>query len=226
LTFITELFIVKNYGLAAMFFTPNALLMAESTSAGSFSFSYFASARIIDVLIGILIGLIGVWMIGRNSASSRLSHLLTKTIRSQAQFLFILFSDQGTGFNPSESREIRKMRTNMINLKTLYTTASGEIPVNQPVLDYYWPVLFSIEHIGYLLENCAKTNNRPLLSDETLSQLLFVCENMANATNRRLSPSLKSIPDIEAFPNIQKELINLQKLLHTNGKFFKKEVGL
>ena len=52
LTFITELFIVKNYGLAALFFTPNALLMAESTSQGSFSFSYFASARLIDVLIG------------------------------------------------------------------------------------------------------------------------------------------------------------------------------
>ena len=38
LTFITELFIVKNYGLAALFFTPNALLMAESTSQGSFIF--------------------------------------------------------------------------------------------------------------------------------------------------------------------------------------------
>ena len=52
LTFITELFIVKNYGLAALFFTPNALLMAESTSQGSFSISYFASARLIDVVIG------------------------------------------------------------------------------------------------------------------------------------------------------------------------------
>ena len=129
LTFITELFIVKNYGLAALFFTPNALLMAESTSQGSFSFSYFASARLIDILIGIVIGLIGVFIVGRRSASSRLPHLITKTIRSQAQYLFILFSDQEIGFNARESREINKMRTNLNNLKTLYDTATGEIPV-------------------------------------------------------------------------------------------------
>ncbi|MFL6562987.1 MAG: FUSC family protein, partial [Bacillus sp. (in: firmicutes)] len=129
LTFITELFIVKNYGLAALFFTPNSLLMVESTSQGSFSFAYFASARLIDVVIGIFIGLIGVWLVGRRSASSRLPHLITKTIRSQAQFLFILFSNQGEGFTASECKELKKMRTNLINLKTLYNTASGEIPV-------------------------------------------------------------------------------------------------
>ena len=75
LTFITELFIVKNYGLAALFFTPSALLMAENTSHGSFSFSYVASARVIDVLIGSAIGLLGVWVVGRRSASSRLPYL-------------------------------------------------------------------------------------------------------------------------------------------------------
>ena len=53
LTFITELFIVKNYGLAALFFTPSALLMAESTSQGSFT--YFASARLIDILLVVLL---------------------------------------------------------------------------------------------------------------------------------------------------------------------------
>jgi uncharacterized membrane protein YccC len=219
LTFITELFIVKNYGLAALFFTPNALLMAESTSHGSFSFSYFASARLIDVLIGSVIGLIGIWLVGRRSASSRLPHLLTKTIRSQAQFLLILFSDQGVGFNARESRELKKMRTNIINLKTLYNTASGEIPVNKQALDYYWPIQFSIEHLGFLLENCSKTDNRPILSDERLAQILYVCETMANASNRKRSPSLISVPEIEAFPSIQKEIISLQKSLQINEKF-------
>ena len=216
LTFITELFIVKNYGLAALFFTPNALLMAESTSHENFSFLYFASARLIDVLIGIVIGLIGVWLVGRRSASSRLPHLITKTIRSQSQFLFILFSNQGTGFNASDSREIRKMRTNIINLKTLYSTATGEIPVSQRAIDYYWPVVFSIEHLGYLLENYAKTNNRPNLSDEAHAQLLYIFEAMANAANRKRSPSLKRVPQIEAFPSLQKEIINLQKSLNFN----------
>ena len=213
LTFITELFIVKNYGLAALFFTPNALLMAESTSEGSFSFAYFASARIIDVIIGSMIGLIGVWLVGRKSASSRIPHLITKTIRSQAQLLLVLFSELGDGFSASKSEELKKMRINIMNLKTLYNTASGEIPVNREALDYYWTVIFSIEHLGFLLEDCSKMEKRPILSDTTLSQLLYACEMMANAANQKCSPSIKNIPDIEGFPSIQRELIHLQKAL-------------
>lgn len=214
LTFITELFIVKNYGLAALFFTPSALLMAESTSVGSFSFSYFASARIIDVIIGSLIGLIGVWLIGRKSASSRIPHFISKTIRSQAQFLLVLFSEQGDGINARESNELRKMRINLMNLKTLYNTASGEIPVNRESLKYYWSIIFSIEHLAYLLEDCSKMERRPILSDKALSQLLYACETMANAANRKRPSSKKVIPEIEGFQSIQNELVNLQKALY------------
>jgi hypothetical protein len=109
------------------------------------------------------------------------------------------------------------MRTNIINLITLYTTAAGEIPVNQKAVEYYWPVIFSIEHLGYLLENCSRTEVRPILSDETLSQLLYICETMANATARKRSPSLKTVPNIEAFPSIQSEIISLQKSLQMGG---------
>ncbi len=213
LTFITELFIVKNYGLAALFFTPNALLMAESTSQGMFSFSYFASARLIDVFIGVVIGLIGVLLVGRRSASSRVPHLITKTIRSQAQFLLILFSDQGKGFDATESRESVKMQTNLVNLQTLYSTASGEIPVDNKVLDYYWPIIFRIGQLSYLLESCSKNDNRPTLSDDCLAQLLFVFETMANAIDRKMSPIMRDVPEIEGYPNIQKEIMYLQRAL-------------
>ena len=213
LTFITELFIVKNYGLAALFFTPSALLMAESTSHGSFNFSYFASARIIDVLIGSAIGLLGVWLVGRRSASSRLPHLVTKTIRSQGQLLLLLFSEHGARGNVEESKESKKMQINITNLQTLYTTAAGEIPVNQKTVDDYWPVLFSIERLGYLLRNCSKVEERPILSEDKLAQLLYVCESMANAAGRQQSPSIKNVPEIELFPSIQNEITRLQKSL-------------
>lgn len=169
LTFITELFIVKNYGLAAMFFTPNALLMAVSTTTTNESLAFFAQARIIDVLIGSAIGLFGVWLLGRRSASSRLPHLVSKSIRSQAQLLVVLFSDQGKGFDPLKSEELKKMRINLTNLKLMYNTASGEIPVDRKSLDYYWQVVFTILHIGYLLEECAEISNRPKLPDRTLA---------------------------------------------------------
>ncbi|MBB6444017.1 FUSC family protein [Bacillus benzoevorans] len=213
LTSITELFIVKNYGLAALFFTPNALLMAESTSHASFSFSYFASARLIDILLGSAIGLIGVFLVGRRSASSRIPHLISKTIRSQAQFLLVLFSDQGPDFKTDGSREKMKMRTNLNNLKTLYDTAAGEIPKNRKALEYYWAVIFTLDHLAYLLDSCSEQKSRPILSDESLAQLLYSCESMANAADRKISPAVKTVPEIPGWPGIQQELKTLQKSL-------------
>lgn len=109
------------------------------------------------------------------------------------------------------------MQTNMNNLKILYTTAAGEIPTNQKAVDYYWPVIFSIERLGYLLEECSKVEKRPILSEEKLVQLLYVFEMMAIATERKQSPSIKNVPEIESFPAIQNEIIFLQKSLQMNN---------
>src|SRR5699024_3687188 len=117
---------------------------AVSTTTADVSVAFFAQARIIDVLLGSAIGLVGVWLLGRKSASSRLPHLVSKTIRSQAQLLIVLFSHQGKGFDAMKSEELKKMRTNLANLRLVYNTASGEIPVDSKSLDYYWPVVFTM----------------------------------------------------------------------------------
>jgi uncharacterized membrane protein YccC len=56
---LTELFMVRNYAFAVLFITPSSLLMAESTTQVH-NLPYFATARMIDILIGAVIGLIGV----------------------------------------------------------------------------------------------------------------------------------------------------------------------
>jgi hypothetical protein len=91
--------------------------------------------------------------------------------------------------------------------------------VNQKALDYYWPVLYSIEQLGYLLENCSKDSQRPNLPDEILADLLFVCESMANAANRKKSPEYKNVPPIKEFPSIRNELNSLQKSLQVKEDF-------
>ncbi|MGE7665657.1 FUSC family protein [Ureibacillus composti] len=211
LTFITELFIVKNYGLAALFFTPNALLMAESGSQGKFAFTYFASARLIDVVIGIIIGLIGVWFVGKKSASSRLPHLVSKTIRSQAQVLFALFSGQERKIDLKNNTEINKMQTNIKNLKTVYDTATGEIPVDKKAIEYYWAIVYSVEQLGFLLEKYSNVKDRPVLSEKKISQFLFIFETMAIAANRQTRVTKKEIPEINELPSIQYVVEDLQK---------------
>ena len=58
----------------------------------------------------------------------------------------------------------------------------------------------------------------PILSEETLAQLLYVCETMAYAADRKQSLSIKNVPEIEKFPSIQNEIMALQKSLHMDRK--------
>ncbi|UQZ84657.1 Inner membrane protein YccS [Paenibacillus konkukensis] len=212
-TALTEFAIVFNYGIAALFITSNSLLMAESTSS-LYDFAYFATARIVDVVIGAAIGLVGVLLIGSRQASNLLPHLIAKTIRSEQQLLFALFSGERATW-PADARSIErsKMRTNITNLKIVYTTALGEIPSDARSLELLWPAMFAIEQLGYLLESGLKQMDRPVLEDKNLAQLLLVFESMAGAAEQKRPPSAKPVPEIEGFANITKELSDLQHAL-------------
>ena len=193
--------------------TPSALLMAESAAQGEIEFTFFATARLIDVMLGVAIGLIGVWFVGRKSASSRLPHLISKTIRSQAQLFYVLFSKADILSSQEKNIEINKMQTNLNNLKTVYDTATGEIPVNKKALEYYWGVIYCVEQLGFLLEKSLEVQNRPVLSDDTLAKSLFIFETMANAAEHETIISKKKKPEIQELPSIQDALEELQKSL-------------
>jgi uncharacterized membrane protein YccC len=212
LTAMTELFIAKNYAVAAVFITPNALLIAE-TSTQIHNVSYFVTARITDILIGSMIGLIGTYIIGHRSASSRLPDLMVKLIRSQARVLVRLASNN-KGNNSDNTKWIKeKMETNLMNFKMAYTTALGEIPNNDEMLEMMWPVFFSLEHISYLLYQTCEAKGYLSLSDEDLAQLLLVFETMATAIEQKQVIQPKKIPIMDEMPKICKEINMLQEAL-------------
>lgn len=212
LTTLTELFIVKNYALAAMFITPNALLIAEASTQMNNIF-YFASARITDILVGSMIGLIGTYLIGHRSASSRLPDLMIKLIRSQSKALIWMASNMKIKKENSAIKLIEKMEINLINFKTAYNTALGEIPNNEEMLDMLWPAVFSLEHICYLIDQMSARKPYLNLSDKELAQLLLVYETIAVAIEEKQLIQTKNIPYIDEIPKICKEINILQEAL-------------
>lgn len=212
LTALTELLIAKNYALAAIFITPNALLIAE-TSTQIHNVSYFAAARITDIFIGSVIGLIGTYIIGRRSASSRLPDLMVKLIRSQARVLVRLASKAKENSENNTEWIKEKMKINLMNFKMAYNTALGEIPNDEEMLQMMWPAVFSLEHISYILEYGSIVNGSLKISDENLAQLLLVFETMATAIEQRLPVQPKKVPIMEELPKICKEINILQEAL-------------
>ena len=212
-SFFTELFMVKNYAFAVMFITPNSILIAEHTTKIN-NLSYFATARITDIIIGAIIGLLGVLLIGRRSASSRLPHLIAKTIRSESQLFFNLFAEKGKNTLLDRKRKINKFHTNMTNLRTVYITALGEISIDKEELENLWPSISSIEHLGFHLCSLAEHPNLPVLTEETLSQFLFIFESMAKNIEQQQIIHIKDVPSIDGFSKINKEIRGLQHAIN------------
>ncbi|GAA5104225.1 FUSC family protein [Wohlfahrtiimonas larvae] len=209
-TLMTEMLIVKNYGLAVIFITPNALLLAETITQGQFSFFHFSSARIIDVIIGSAIGLIGVLLMGKRSASIRIPRILMRTLRNESQMILLLFSEPKLNTQRQIQTRLIKLKTNLSNLTALYTAAIGEIPKNKALIEYYWPIIYSMEKLAFLLEHAAENPDRPILTDDELSKILYLFEILANSAQFKEPIKFIQVPSIPNFYSIEREINTLQ----------------
>lgn len=61
LTFLIETAVVRHYAFAAIFITPLTILLAERTGADSVSAALLMQTRLIDTVIGALVGLVGAF---------------------------------------------------------------------------------------------------------------------------------------------------------------------
>ncbi|MVX66068.1 FUSC family protein [Clostridium chromiireducens] len=207
LTALIELAIVKNYALAAVFITPNSILIAENATQ-IHNVGYFATARITDIVIGSVIALIGTYIFGRKSASSRLTGLMAKLLRSHAKILIFLASNNSER-NTVTIRE--KMEIDFMNFKTAYNTALGEIPNNQEVLETMWPVFYSLEHLSYLLTQYCIEKGHLNLSDEELAQLILIYETIANDIEQKNQIQPRKISIINEISELCEEINILQE---------------
>jgi uncharacterized membrane protein YccC len=209
LTALVELSISKNYALAAVFITPNAMLIAEN-STKIYNTPYFATARITDIVVGSAIGLIGTYIIGRKSASSRLPDLMAKLLRSHSRVLVFLASNNSEN-DTSLIKE--KMEIDLMNFKMAYNTALGEIPNNEEMLEMMWPAFFKLEHISYLLTQYCTEKGHLNLSDEELAQLILVYETIANDVEQKNTIQSRKISIINEIPEFCEEINMLQEAL-------------
>lgn len=77
LSFIIEILITRNYGFAVIFITPLTIILAEADSA-SLDINWLFQLRMIDVVLGSVVGYIGGWVIHQQNFYDRLEQRLQK----------------------------------------------------------------------------------------------------------------------------------------------------
>lgn len=202
-----DLYIAKNYVIATILITAYTIVMSEiPTRTGEIT--QFVSTRILNIVLGSLIGLIGTYIMTRRSASNRLLDLLVTLIQSQFDLIIMLASNEENLQSANE-----KMNLNLMNLKLAYNTALGEFPHNQEGLDNLWPAIYSLNQIAYLLNQRCEQKIYINISKEKLAQLLLVFEKIINAIKKQELVKPILIPHTEEMPILINEINNLQEAL-------------
>lgn len=210
LSAVTEFIILKNYAIATIFITANAILIAESR-APLIDPEVFLSARFINVMIGSAIGLIGTFIMGHHSASVRLKNMLLKLMENHVLVLEeLIFNKRDTKYHKSM---IEKMEINLTNLKLTYATALGEIGAKREYVEDLSSFVYSLEYISYLLEQnyLMRGNTESLTKDATA--LLQTYRTMISSIERNVQYQPNKLPILNEIPKLCNEVNVLQEIL-------------
>lgn len=202
---LLEMLIVRNYALAVPFLTANALVITESMHGGAGA-GYFMIARLTDVAVGSVIGLLGTMLLWRRFSTKRLPELVRNVIRLEGQFMEKLFTGQ--------KADEHKLRVSLVRLRDAYDKALGEFP--HANADALWPAISGAQHLGYYLLS-AQAHRRPPspFSDEEINQLRTFFEQAEQSFNVKRMPADIQVPHVAHYPRISKELSALYSGLRT-----------
>lgn len=203
---IAEVMVAANYSLAMIVITMQVLLMSGIAS-GHLSRS-FAYLRIIDVVVGVSIALIGVVIFSRFKAQERLPQMIAAAIRIEGQIFHQLFSKQNYA-HINIDQKILEMHLAVENVKWAYQNAAGELNADRQTLAKYYPVIFQLEQLSYMLSR-QTMNKKEMITQEEMGIYLTAFEDTAKYFEFKIRNSAVELPVLQDYHRLKNAIRNLQ----------------
>lgn len=217
---ITEIFVGANYSFAVIFITIQVILL--NGLASNHLSILIALPRIIDVIVGILIAVVCLLVIGRKTASSMLPGTLAKVARNEAVLFHYLFSSNKYSSRERDKKEMLHLSVQLNNMKQIYSSANGEVFSNKMVIQYYYPSIYALEEISFMLTRALSNEQRYHIDDETMGQYLLVFENIAKHFEIGSNINVEELTTLPQYMYIRTSLMSIQ----SNCKNARQEVKL
>lgn len=217
---ITEIFVGANYSFAVIFITIQVILL--NGLASNHLSILIALPRIIDVIVGILIADVCLLVIGRKTASSMLPGTLAKVARNEAVLFHYLFSSNKYSSRERDKKEMLHLSVQLNNMKQIYSSANGEVFSNKMVIQYYYPSIYALEEISFMLTRALSNEQRYHIDDETMGQYLLVFENIAKHFEIGSNINVEALTTLPQYMYIRTSLMSIQ----SNCKNARQEVKL
>ncbi|MCE5090250.1 FUSC family protein [Staphylococcus devriesei] len=205
---MTEAFVGSNYAFAVIFITTQVILLNGLASENlSINIAY---TRIFDVLIGITIAIIGILLINRQTSSAMLPGTIAEVVRKEADIFQYVFSSNAYHDEDYEKNESLALSVKMSNMTQVYNSASEELFSNKEVIRYYYPSIFALEEINFMLMRAMQNHQRQHISDEQMGEYLVIFENIAKHFELQSSLEINTLSDLPQYNYLKSVLMKLQ----------------
>ncbi|MEQ6961481.1 FUSC family protein, partial [Staphylococcus arlettae] len=205
---ITEIFVGANYSFAVIFITIQVILL--NGLASNHLSILIALPRIIDVIVGIIIAVVSLLIIGRKTASSMLPGTLATVARNEAVLFHYLFSSNKYSSRERDKKEMLHLSVQLNNMKQIYNSANGEVFSNKRVIQYYYPSIYALEEISFMLTRALSNEKRYHINDETMGEYLLVFENIAKHFEIGSNINVQEMATLPQYMHIRTSLMSIQ----------------
>lgn len=213
---ITETFVGANYSFAVIFITIQVLLL-NGLASQHLTLS-IALPRITDVMVGVIIGAIGLVILGRKTASSMLPSSIGEVVRAEAKIFHYLFSANSYAKQEEGKKEMLLLSVKLSNMSRVYDSANGEIFNHKVSIQNYYPTIYALEEISFMLTRALNNSNHMHINDEQMGEYLLVFENIAKHFDHNNYIVIKELSSLPQYVYIKEALMNIQhNCIHTNN---------
>lgn len=205
---MTEAFVGVNYTFAVIFITIQVILL-NGLASQNLSIS-IAFPRIVDVAMGVAIALFGLFILGQRTASALLPNTIADVVRQEAKFFHYLFSNNEYKNEEQEKHLSLSLSVRLNNMTQMYNAANGELFSNKSVIQYYYPSIFALEEISFMLSRALNDKNRTRIDDQQMGEYLAIFENIAKHFELHSHLEVKDLTDLPQYNYIKSGLMKIQ----------------
>ncbi|WP_341351941.1 FUSC family protein [Staphylococcus nepalensis] len=215
-TLLGEMLVAANYGFAMIFLTIQVILL-NGLASNNLSI-LIALPRISDVFVGVVIATVGLFIFGRNIASSNINKTIANVVRVESKLFFKLFSRDYYQFSDLEKKHIStELNIKINNMNSMYDNAIEEIFNDKKKIHHYYTSIYLLDELSFLLERSLNSKQQVNFDDAIIRQYLLFFERLAY--HFEINQPIKNetnISPLHTYSNITNLLIKLQSSCMNN----------
>ncbi|CEZ61865.1 Putative Probable membrane protein [Staphylococcus aureus] len=169
-----------------------------------------AFPRVIDVAMGIVIAIIGLFVLGQRTASALLPNVMAEVVRKEATLFHYLFSENQYKDDVYQKNTAMNLSVKLNNMTQVYNAANGELFSDKTLIQNYYPSLFALEEISFMLNRAMANEDRLTINEQLMGEYLAIFENIAKHFELNTELEIKILPDLPQYNYIQSAMMNIQ----------------